>query len=83
VRTLRTWLPLALAWGILIHVGRPLLVATFHDLTRDLHRWQLEAMGGLTLLFLAALILSLALTGWMMGRARRAITRRRRHDHDE
>jgi hypothetical protein len=76
MRTLRTWLPLAAAWAILIHVGRPLLVDIFHDLTRDLHRWQLEAMGGLTLLFLAALILSMALCGWMVGRARRAITRR-------
>jgi hypothetical protein len=76
MKTLKTWLPLALVWGILIHVGRPLLVDVFRDLTRDLHRWQLEAWGGLTLLFLAALILSMALCGWMVARTRRAIVGR-------
>lgn len=76
MRHLRTYLPLAAAWAILIHAGRPLLVDTYHDLTRDVHRWQLEAMGGLTLMFLAALILSMALTGWMVARARRAIVGR-------
>jgi hypothetical protein len=73
MKQLRTYLPLALAWGILIHVGRPVLVDTLHDLTRDLHRYQVQAWGGLTLLFLAALVLSMALCGWMVGRVRRAI----------
>jgi hypothetical protein len=78
MRLLKTWLPLALVWAILIHASRPLLVDTVHDLTRDVHTYQVRAWGGITLMFVAALILSLALCGWMMGRARRAIVGRQR-----